>query len=64
MKLKILLDQLEIVSATADPETEILGISYDSRKTCPGDLFVASAEAKQDIAGTFGFEKTVMECGY
>ena len=41
MKLKILLDQLEIVSATADPETEILGISYDSRKTEKGDLFVA-----------------------
>ena len=41
MKLKTLLDQLEIVSATADPETEILGISYDSRKTEKGDLFVA-----------------------
>ena len=41
MKLKTLLDQLEIVSATADPETEIRGISYDSRKTEEGDLFVA-----------------------
>ena len=41
MKLKTLLDQLEIVSATADPETEILGISYESRKTEKGDLFVA-----------------------
>lgn len=41
MKLKTLLDQLEIISATADPETEIRGISYDSRKTEEGDLFVA-----------------------
>ena len=41
MKLKTLLEQLEIISATADPETEIRGISYDSRKTEEGDLFVA-----------------------
>ena len=41
MKLKTLLTQLEIVSMTADPETEIRGISYDSRKTEEGDLFVA-----------------------
>ena len=41
MKLKTLLEQLEILSATADPETEIRGISYDSRKTEEGDLFVA-----------------------
>ena len=41
MKLKTLLTQLEIISMTADPETEIRGISYDSRKTEEGDLFVA-----------------------
>ena len=41
MKLKNLLEQLEILSMTADPETEIRGISYDSRKTEEGDLFVA-----------------------
>ncbi len=44
MKLKELTDRLEqndIISATADPDTEISGISYDSRKTKKGDLFVA-----------------------
>ena len=41
MKLKDLLKNLEIVSATADMELEISGISYDSRQTQPGDLFVA-----------------------
>ena len=41
MKLRELLSGLEILSATADPETEISGVSYDSRKTRPGDLFVA-----------------------
>ena len=41
MKLKDLISQLEILSATADPETEISGLSYDSRKTKEGDLFVA-----------------------
>ena len=41
MKLKDLISQLEILSDTADPETEISGLSYDSRKTKEGDLFVA-----------------------
>lgn len=41
MKLKELLRDLTILSITADPETEITGISYDSRVTSPGDLFVA-----------------------
>ena len=41
MKLKTLVDQLEIVAMNADPETEVRGISYDSRKTEEGDLFVA-----------------------
>ena len=41
MKLKDLLINIDILSCNADLETEISGISYDSRKTKPGDLFVA-----------------------
>lgn len=42
MKLKELIGALpDLIRLTADPETEIGGISYDSRKTLPGDLFVA-----------------------
>ena len=41
MKLSEILSELEIVSATADMDTEISGVSYDSRRTEPGDLFVA-----------------------
>ena len=41
MKLKDLLAGLELLGGNADPEQEITGVSYDSRKTRPGDLFVA-----------------------
>ena len=41
MKLKDLLQGLEVLSATADMESEITGVSYDSRTTAEGDLFVA-----------------------
>ncbi len=41
MKLKELLENIDILASTADMDTEISGISYDSRKTKPGDLFVA-----------------------
>ena len=41
MKLNELLNGLEILSATADLEREIAGVSYDSRQVRPGDLFVA-----------------------
>ena len=41
MKLAQLLENIEILECTADPTLEISGISYDSRKTKPGDLFVA-----------------------
>ena len=41
MKLKDLLKGISSLSATADPETEIARISYDSRTTAAGDLFVA-----------------------
>lgn len=41
MKLRDLLQGLTILSATADPDMEIPAVSYDSRQTRPGDLFVA-----------------------
>ena len=41
MKLGKLLENIPALEFCADPETEITGISYDSRKTQPGDLFVA-----------------------
>ena len=41
MKLKELLKGIEVLDATADMEMEIPRVSYDSRATQPGDLFVA-----------------------
>ncbi len=41
MKLSEIIKDLEILSATADMDMEIGGVSYDSRRTEPGDLFVA-----------------------
>lgn len=41
MKLRELLTTVEVIEKNADPETEIGNISYDSRKTRKGDLFVA-----------------------
>jgi len=41
MKLKELLTGVEVLSASADLEREITGVSYDSRQVKPGDLFVA-----------------------
>jgi len=41
MKLKDLLKNIEVIAATADMEMEISNISYDSRATRSGDLFVA-----------------------
>ncbi len=41
MKLEEMLRGLKPLQMTADPMTEISGISYDSRKTEVGDLFVA-----------------------
>lgn len=41
MKLKDLLRDIPVQATTADPETEIRDIAYDSRKVQPGDLFVA-----------------------
>ena len=41
MKLNELLAGIDILESTADPALEITGVSYDSRRTRPGDLFVA-----------------------
>ena len=41
MKLSELLRGIDVVSCDADMDEEIGGVSYDSRKTLPGDLFVA-----------------------
>ena len=41
MKLRELLQDVEVVSSCVDMETEILGVTYDSRKVQPGWLFVA-----------------------
>ena len=41
MKLKEIVKNLELLDFSADLDMEIGGISYDSRKTQPGDLFVA-----------------------
>lgn len=41
MKLRELLRGLTVLSATAEWEQEITDVSYDSRTTAPGDLFVA-----------------------
>lgn len=41
MKLKDLLAGIPVLSVDADLNRDIAGVSYDSRKTKPGDLFVA-----------------------
>ena len=48
MKLSALLRETAVVRAAADPDLEITGVSYDSRHTKPGDLFVAMAGAATD----------------
>ena len=41
MKLRELLNGLEVLSFNVDLDLEITDVSYDSRKTKAGDLFVA-----------------------
>ena len=41
MKLREILNGVEILETSADPEMEMRDISYDSRHTGVGDLFVA-----------------------
>ena len=44
MKLGKLLEGIEILEGNWDPELEISGVSYDSRQTKPGDLFLLKQE--------------------
>ena len=48
MKLNELLRGVDILEAAADPDLAISGVSYDSRRTRPGDLFVAIAGYETD----------------
>ena len=48
MKLSELLQGIPVLSATADLQMEISSVSYDSRTTRPGDLFVAMTGFETD----------------
>ena len=48
MKLREILSGMEILESTVDMDTEISGVSYDSRRTRPGDLFVAVVGFESD----------------
>ncbi len=48
MKLKELLSEMSVLAMTADPDTEIRGVRYDSRAVEPGDLFVAVQGLQSD----------------
>ena len=48
MKLRDLLRDITVTEWNADPEMEITGISYDSRTTAEGDLFVAMTGYETD----------------
>ena len=41
MKLRELLNEIEIIRSNVDMDTGITGVTYDSRKVMPGDVFVA-----------------------
>ncbi len=48
MKLKELLKDISVLAMTADPDTEIRDVRYDSRAVEPGDLFVAVQGLQSD----------------
>jgi len=48
MKLNELLESIEIIETNAKPDLEISGVSYDSRNTEAGDVFVAIAGFESD----------------
>ena len=48
MKLRELLRGVGLVETSADLDMEVSGVSYDSRQTRPGDLFVAMAGYETD----------------
>ena len=41
MKLKELLNDIQVLESNVDMNTEISGVAYDSRKVAPGSVFVA-----------------------
>jgi len=45
-----LIEEMEVVSVTGNPETPLAGIAYDSRRVRRGDAFFALAGLKQDGA--------------
>ena len=48
MKLSDIIKDIEVIRMNADPDLEINGISYDSRNTAPGDMFVAVTGFESD----------------
>ena len=48
MNLGKLLQGIDILDGRWDPALEITGVSYDSRETKPGDLFVAMTGCETD----------------
>ena len=48
MKLAEMLKDIKVLKLAADVNSEIAGISYDSRKTKPGDMFVAISGFESD----------------
>ena len=48
MKLRELLKDIDVIEMTAEAELELTGVSYDSRNTKPGDLFVAMTGYETD----------------
>ena len=46
MKLRDLLENVEVLEMTADPELDIRDVAYDSRKVTTGALFVAITVTK------------------
>ena len=66
MKLAQLLRDVDILECKADPELEISGVSYDSRATQPGELFVAIVGFQSDghrfIPAAIGCGAAVVLC--
>ena len=54
MKLKELLAPLDVRELHADPELDITGISYDSRTTQPGELFVVGGSSSEMVGARIG----------
>ena len=48
MKLKEILKDIKVLELAADVSIDVAGISYDSRKTKPGDMFVAISGFESD----------------